>query len=200
MICLKEFFESDDLSIKVEDLIGLYNFFESLCFTPIINNLQEHYKKNIDEEVKKEIKKLFDEKKFKLINKKTLLATACRKFISRYLVSTRNDTDINENDDLSVHLTRQEIWPKEIFDIKGNDEILDNDLDNFKNLEVIKNGNKIKEKLIVGQCYELYQLLGGDDKEELKGINVKKINLKENIDNGDEDEDHRKFRIRRRYN
>ena len=196
----KEFFESDDLSIKVEDLIGLYNFFESLCFTPIINNLQEHYKKNIDEEVKKEIKKLFDEKKFKLINKKTLLATACRKFISRYLVSTRNDTDINENDDLSVHLTRQEIWPKEIFDIKGNDEILDNDLDNFKNLEVIKNGNKIKEKLIVGQCYELYQLLGGDDKEELKGINVKKINLKENIDNGDEDEDHRKFRIRRRYN
>ena len=196
----KEFFESDDLSIKVEDLIGLYNFFESLCFTPIINNLQEQYKKNIDEEVKKEIKKLFDEKKFKLINKKTLLATACRKFISRYLVSTRNDTDINENDDLSVHLTRQEIWPKEIFDIKGNDEILDNDLDNFKNLEVIKNGNKIKEKLIVGQCYELYQLLGGDDKEELKGINVKKINLKENIDNGDEDEDHRKFRIRRRYN
>ena len=67
-------------------------------------------------------------------------------------------------------------------------------------MEVIKNGNKIKEKLIVGQCYELYQLLGGDDKEELKGINVKKINLKENIDNGDEDEDHRKFRIRRRYN
>ena len=39
----KEFFESDDLSIKVEDLIGLYNFFESLCFTPIINNLQEYY-------------------------------------------------------------------------------------------------------------------------------------------------------------
>ena len=123
----KEFLEANNLNIKVEDLIGVYNFFESLCFAPIIKNLQEHYKKKIDENQKNAINKLFDEKKFKLITKKSL-STACRKFISRYLVGSRKDTEFNENEDLSFHLTREEFWPKEFYDVKGNDDVKNNDL------------------------------------------------------------------------
>ena len=196
----REFLETKNLNIKVEDLIGVYNLFESLCFNPIINNLQEHYKKSINENTKNAINKLFDDKKFKLITKKTLSA-ACRKFISRYLVSSRKDTEFNENEDLSVHLTREEFWPKEYYEVPGNGDIKDNELNLLKNLEISqdKNDKKEKEKVTIGQCYELYKLLGGDEKDELEGINLKKINLKENIDNDDE-EGHKKLRIRRRYN
>ena len=65
--------------------------------------------------MKKKILNLFKEKKFKLINEKNL-ASACRKFISRYLVSTRKDTDYNENMDLSANLARYEFWPKEVIE------------------------------------------------------------------------------------
>lgn len=37
----------------------------------------------------------------------------------------------------------------------------------------------------VGQCYELYNLLGGDESEALKGIN---INIKEDDDDDEENE------------
>ena len=44
---------------------------------------------------KEKILKLFDGKKLKIITKMNL-ASACRKLISRYLVSTREDIDYNE--------------------------------------------------------------------------------------------------------
>ena len=140
-----EFLEQERLKIKFEDIIGVYSFFELLCFKPIINNLQEYYKKKIEENTKKDILKLFEEKKFKLINKKSL-ASACRKFISRYLVSTRKDTDYSEETDLSANLARYEFWPNEIIA----------DEDNFNNeIALLK-----KVKLTTGQCFELYNLMG----------------------------------------
>ena len=47
-----------------------------------------------------------------------------------------------------------------------------------------------KEKLTIGQCYELYNLMGGDEKEEMKGIKVKKIEEIEddNIEEGEDDD------------
>jgi len=174
--CVK-FLQEPALKIKFEDLIGVYSFFELLCFKPIINNLQDHYKKDIKEEDRKKILSLFEEKKFKLITKKDL-ASACRKFISRYLVSTRKDTDYNENNDLSVNLARYEFWPANFFD-KGNEDIFNNEINNLKVI-----------KISTGQCYELYNLLGGDETDELKGIKIKKDDVKEGGDGG-EDEDQR---------
>ena len=88
----KDFLENKNLNIKIEEIIGVFSFFELLCYKPIINNLQEHYKKVIEEKDRKEILKLFEDKKFKLITKVNL-ASACRKFISRYLTSSRKDDD-----------------------------------------------------------------------------------------------------------
>ena len=121
-------------------------------------------------------------KKFKLITKKSL-ASACRKFISRYLVSTRNDTDYSEKADLAVNLTRYEFWPAEYF---INEDIFNKEIDFLK-----------KEKLTIGQCYELYNLMGGDEKEEMKGIKVKKFEEKEDDDIEEEEDDDRFVRHRK---
>ena len=183
----KEFLQEPNLKIKSEDLIGIYSFFEFLCFKPIINNLQEHYKKEIDENTKKKVLSLFDEKKFKIITKKTL-ATACRKFISRYLVSSRQDTDFDENKSLSDNLARYEFWPEEAY---LDDDAFNNELNYLKN-----------EKIITGQCFELYNLLGGDETDELRGIKVKKEEEKEEEDEDDviddDDDDGGKIKNRRR--
>ena len=168
--------------------------------------MQPQYKKQIDDSQKKAINKLFDEKKIKFITKKTL-ATACRKFISRYLVSSRKDDEFNESNDLSFHLTREELWPKEFYESEENNEVKNSELNLLKNLDIprIKDEKdedyEKRKKIIIGQCYELYQLLGGDENEELKGITLKKINLKENNDEDeDEDDDNKKFRVKRRLN
>ena len=103
------------------------------------------------------------------------MASACRKFISRYLVSSRKDTDYNEDTDLSVNLTRYEFWPNEIID----------DEDNFINeISLLKNA-----KLSTGQCFELYNLIGGDENDELKDIKLNKDEEKEKDEDEGEDND-----------
>ena len=145
-----EFFKN--INIKIEELFDVFSYFELLCFKPIINNLI-FYKKEINENNSNRILKLFDENKFDIITKISL-ASACRKLISRYLVGTRSDLDIDENKLLCLYLNREEFWSKELW---KNEEKINEDL-------IILG----KENIIVGQCYELYKLLGGD--EILDGI------------------------------
>ena len=150
-----DFIEKQDF--KVEELVDVYSYIEGLCFKPITDNLLDYYKKDIEKEKADKILKLFDEHKFKIITK-TDLATACRRLISRYLVSTRDDTDYNQNKKLDLYLDRQEmwsgIWKEETEDIiKSDSEILG------------------KENLILGQSYELYKLLGGDENKSLENLN-----------------------------
>ena len=115
-------------------------------------------------------------KKFVLITKNNL-ASACRKFISRYLVSTRMDTDYDEKRDLYADLKRYEFWGKDIID---NFELLEKELDNFKDLQ-----------LKVGQCYKLYELLEGEENDELKGLKLKEKEDKNNnfVDDDEYDDD-----------
>ena len=159
----EEFFK--EKGFKVEEIIEIYSFFELLCFKTIINNLRGYYKEKIDVDLSGKIIKLIEEKKLNII-KKVNLATACRKLISRYLVGNRDDTDINEKQQLIAYLTKEELWPYEI--CKKEDEIK-KDLENI-NLSEIK----------VSQVYELYILLGGDEKESFEGINMKNEDEKEN--------------------
>ena len=151
--CL-DFIEKQEF--KIEELLDVYSYIEDLCFKPITDNLSVVYKENIDKEKANKILKLFDEHKFKIITK-TDLATACRRLISRYLVSKRNDIDYDQNNKLNLYLNRQEmwsgIWKEETEDIiKSDSEILG------------------KEDLIVGQSYELYKLLGGDENKSIEKL------------------------------
>ena len=181
----KEFLQNKELNIRIEEIIGVFSFFELLCYKPIINNLQEHYKKDIKEDKRNEILKLFEDKKFKLITKVNL-ASACRKFISRYLTSSRKDDDFNDENDLSDQLTRYEFWSKEIFE---KEDDLTKELNYLKNLQIT-----------VGQCFELYNLMGCDEKTELKDIKMKEDEVKGGADDDNEDDDdHRLVKRDGRY-
>ena len=174
--CINFFKEQN---FKVCELTAIYTYFELLCFKTIEKNLNAFYKRKIEDKNKENILKYFEyENKNKMIVKKLNLATACRKLISRYLVSLRGDTDLNEKNKLMDYLLKEEFWSKE--DWKKRD-IIQNELD-------ILNKNDIE----VGQCYELYNLLGGDEDEALKGIVL--------INEDDEDEllEQNKFIKRRR--
>ena len=159
-----DFFKNQKL--KVEDITEVYSYIELLCFQPIIANLRDYYKKPIEEEKSKNILKLFEDKTFKVITK-VHLASACRKLISRYLVSTRDDTDYSENNKLVLYLDRDEVWT-ELWKEKDklNEEEKNMEEEKFKeDLEILR-----KEELILGQAYELYNLLGGDKIKALEGI------------------------------
>ena len=177
-----EFLYNEKLSIKIEEIIGVYSFIELLCYRPIINNLKEHYKIKIDEDTGKRILKLFDDKKFKIITKHNL-STACRMFMSRYLTGSRNDDDFNENMDLSPQLERYELWSTEILD---NKDVLNQELNYLR-----------EQNLNIGQCFELYKLIGGDEEQELKGI--KKKVIKKESDDCENDEEERFHRKRPRH-
>ena len=177
--CL-DFLDNQDL--KVHELTGAYSYIELLCFKPIIANLREHYKKKIDEKVIEAINKAFEEKKFEIITKVSL-ASACRILISRYLVSTRDDTDYNENNKLGLYLNREEVWEQKMWElsesIKENldktkrelySEIIEKDLEILRKIEISEDESL---ELTLGQALELYQALGGDEQEAYKGIIIK---------------------------
>ena len=172
----KEFFQNQNL--EVSEIIEVYSYIELLCFKPIVNNLRGHYKKEIDGKVKENIKKSFEDKKFKTITKVSL-ASACRKLISRYLVSIRDDTDYNENNKLDLYLNREEMWDKGSWE-KRNKEI-------ESELQILS-----KNELTLGQCFDLYNLLGGDENEAYKDIIVKNEDDKEE-NNIPKDEGNAKF-------
>ena len=167
----KEFLGNQKL--KTNELIGAYSYIELLCFKPIVANLRGHYKKNIEEKLAEIISKSFEDKNFQIITKISL-ATACRKLISRYLVSIRDDTDYNENNKLDLYLNRDELWNDSIWKEK---EKFEKDLDKLSKFE-----------LTLGQIFELYNLLGGDEQEAYKGIVIKddedkdNANIKQNED------------------
>ena len=159
-----EFFQNPKMNIQLEDLIDFYSFFEFLCFKSIIKNLKVQYKKTIDKNIEEGILNTFEEKKFKLITKKTL-TSACRKFISRYLINSMEKFSCENNMELAINLTRYELWPEEYI---HKEEIFNKDIYLLK-----------KANLTIEQCYELYNLLKENEMDELKDIKVKKDGLEE---------------------
>ena len=182
--CIK-FFESPNLNVKLEELIDTYSYLELLCFDPIIKNLRECYKKKIEENKAKVLLTLIDNKELKLITKETL-AIACRRFISRYLVATRDDIEYDEKKPLSPYLTRYEFWPQNFID---NYDILEIDI------ELIG-----KAELNVGQCYELYKLMEIDEQKELEQIINQKKEKKNANDVAEQLDNIVKKRDRVKYN
>ena len=160
--CL-EFLENQKINtLKINELIGAYSYIELLCFDPIVAYLREDYKKQIDDKVNENINKSFDKMEFKIITKISL-ASACRKLISRYLVSIRdNDTEFNENKKIDLYLNSEEIWSKEIWGEKEKNKSIEHDL------QILS-----KNELTLGQCYDLYIKLGGDKQEAYKDIVIK---------------------------
>ena len=153
----KYFFSQIGINLALKKFMNLFFFFEHLCFNDLIQNLGPEYKCSISPEIKNRIiEKLL--KKNNLNDKITPrnLASAIRRLISRYLVGTMSDIDIEANRDLSFELSRQELWEEKIWKLDELAELI---------------YEKIKEfQLTVGQAFEFYNLIGEEDRNIL-GVN-----------------------------
>ena len=138
--------------------MNIFFFIEHLCFKELEKTLQEEYKAKIPEDIKEKIKNKF----LKIKNEPKVIYTlkdlraAIRRFISRYLAGKTEEIDIKSDRDLAFELTRKDLWE---IDIANNDNLEENISNQFEEF-----------KLKVGQVYELYILLGEEDKKLIDKI------------------------------
>ena len=156
----KNFFLCEGNKFTNDKLISLFFFFEHLCFEDLAETIQPEYLKQIPEEKKNEIiNKLIKNYNNKLYALKDL-ASAVRRFISRYLAGRLQTIDINENLELPYQLSRADLWDEKI----GNNE----------NLMDIVNMQLNEFKLTVSQAFAFYQLIGEEDQNEIRKVVEKK--------------------------
>jgi K+/H+ antiporter YhaU regulatory subunit KhtT len=134
--------------IQIENLIDVYEFVEQKSFKDIIKNIDALYKVEVEDKMKEEIKKYFNnikEKKNELnkIIDKTILTNVVRQFISRFLCENRADASMNEKNSLFDYLPyKEELWIKYYIDENTNEKIVD-EIEEMKNLFNIKIENSL---------------------------------------------------------
>ena len=156
------FFLNEGKELTVDKIMNIYAYFEHLCYNDLINNLQDDYKKEIDSEIKNNIinNLINNENKINIFNafSRKDLASALRRFISRYLVGKRQNNDLKEHRILVFELSREDLWDEKIRKNENFMEITDKNISQF-NLEV-------------SQAYSFYELIGDEDKKEIKDFFV----------------------------
>ena len=176
---LKEFLnKSNEKGEKIfssDKILSIYEYIELLCWEQLKNKVSKLYDIEIESQnAKKHIKESLEknETEKKLIVKQNF-TDALRKLISRYLLGTKQDVDINENLSMNSIINNGEFWKKEI--IKDKDSF---DLE-------IKNicPNEIK----ILNSKKLYDYLEGDN-YIFKEIGKEKIKnkIETSIDNKNE--------------
>ena len=153
---LKELFDNtkERKLFTIDSLMNIFNIFEIICWEKIKDNLSESYLMEINEDIKNYINNSFNI----LANKQSLiskvkLATAIRRFVSRYLSGRRAENEIDEKNKLILYLSKQELWDE--FGLVDNEEF-----QNELNMIFSEEGNNFN--ILVGQATNLYEILGGD--------------------------------------
>ena len=154
----ENFFYNEGKNLTVNKLMNLFFFFEHLSFKYFTDNLSPNYKLEIpkDKTVKimeKLLEKNNSEDKINIID----LAAATRRLISRYLSGDVSYIDISEKKDLFFELGREELWEEKIRKFGDLSKLIFEKIGEFK--------------LVVGQAYEFYNLIGEDDKKSLNDNN-----------------------------
>ena len=81
------------------------------------------------------------------------MATALRRYISRYLSGKRGQNEINENNNLIYYLSKQELW--------DDDAFIDN-VEFKTELSKLFDDSGNNSTIYIGQATKLYEFLGGD--------------------------------------
>ena len=166
--CKRFFEEHPEFKLKV--LISIYEYIELLCYSEIVENVNEEYKKKLEKEETIKINNYFDNGEKKLVDK-LLLATTVRKLISRFLSGKRGENEIKENEHLLYFIqAKEEFWDKTLFENPKFDEEFEKMIEEFT--------------VNVCQAIDFYEVLGGD--KELLGD---KKEFEENENNNNEDND-----------
>ena len=149
-------------SFTINSLVSIFEYFEELCWEDIKKYIPEDFKTSLDRKILKDIIHYFENNKNneKQLIDNILLTKAIRKLISRYIVGTRQETDIKPEIELKLHIIKTEFWPKNIID----------DIDTFTlQIEEI-----FKTKINIAQSLDLYNSLKGDE-NQLKISNISNI-------------------------
>ena len=149
----------------INSLVSIFEYFEALCWPEINKNILPDYSLILSDENKNYVLSYFKniENQKKIINIENF-TFALRRLISRYLVGSKQEINIKSELALNLHIKKNEYWSKEIVD---NDE-KDKELDEIC-IEDIK----------IGNAFNLYNILGGDEIlnkiiEKNKKIEIKK--------------------------
>ena len=173
----KDFFQNEGNILTVDKILNLFFFIEHLCFKDLVKNLQEEYKVKIPENKRDAIrnKLLKDEKEPKALYKTKDLAAAIRRLISRYLTGKTQQIDFKSDIKLTDIIDRGDLWETKISENEDLRNYIKNQLDEFE--------------LIVGQAYDLYELIGEEDKKLINNYKNEEKNIREEQENNMIEED-----------
>ena len=144
------FFLKEGKEFTIEKLMNVFSFIEHLCFKELSDTLQAEYKKEIPKDLQEKIKKkLLESKDKNEVISISQLASAVRRYISRYLAGKRQTVDIDDQRDLAFDLSRIDLWDEKIGKLDNLDDLIVSQIGEFK--------------LTVGQAYEFYKLIAQED-------------------------------------
>ena len=167
---------------KVNSLMNIFNIFELLCWDKIKENLENEYKTKLNETIIKKFDSFYANKENERYITKIKLATALRRFISRYLTGKRNEKESKEKKNLMLYLRKEELWDE--IDFTKNEEF-------NKELNELFSDNDNDCLIMVGHSLELYEYLGGDKfllNIYFEGLDIHKQENKNEIKNEIKDE------------
>ena len=171
----------------INSLVSIFEYFESLCWNEIRKNVPLDYQLELAEDAKKFILDYFEKNKNenRIINVKNF-TIALRRLISRSLAGSREESDIKFDSALKLYIMKADLWPI---------GFIDNDAFEIQIYEICK------DNIFIGNCYNLYHVLEGDNfNDEIKKKNNndqmgekdknkdKQIHKNENMIEGDNEE------------
>ena len=143
---------TEEKSFTINTLVSIFEYLETLCWKQIKENILPDYNIKLPEEPKKDILDYFSRvNKEKLINKQRF-TTSLRRLISRSLAGSRQEIDIKSDSALKLYISREDLWSKTIMDNNSFYEEID---------QICKNN------ILIGHCYDLYNILEGDNDIEI---------------------------------
>ena len=179
---------------SIDCLVPFFEYFESLCWEEISQNILKDYKcSDLSDESKNNILNYFEKNKDSLINKKNL-TNALRKLLSRSIVGNRQEVDINNDAILSNYIDQESLWDHETFSNPNfESEIFTLFKDDIKikhafHIFNILNGDNILKKEIEKDKNQVKEVFATDPSKakEINDNQEDKNGKKENIQNPEE--------------
>ena len=164
------YFNNEGKDIVLQKLLNSILYMEQLCYEYLNEKIDNKFKYPFDKSQKVEITKYFDSIHNDKVITKTEIASAVRRFITRYLLNDNRKENIDPNLKLYISLERKYLWKNKIFAEIG---------DNFKDLIKKYLGN-FSFSLEVKHSIEFYNLIEDGEKAFLKEEkkNLLKIKMK----------------------
>jgi hypothetical protein len=164
-------YNPEEKIFTINTLVSIFEYFEALCWKEMQKNILLDYKLEMSEETKKYIIDYFNKiTEEKLINKQKF-TTALRRLISRSIAGSRQEIDIKSELALKLYMSREDLWSKDIMD----NMLFDGEIDQI-----------CKDDILIGHCWNLYNVLDGDSVMDIEILKDKKKE-KEKENNGEAD-------------